>query len=321
MGKKYLAAYDMWINTEDEEVETSEDVQQVEVSTAKMLIEQKKKNEQELANPGTCGTNLVTESNRVYNTALSNLKRKDKMYHNPLLSREAYRYDSTSLRRSNNQITALLDTLVDNKKLFKTSTGYRFSREYGTFSWSDFLLGGLKTIWQGLTNKSKTKIENPGLLVQVVVTNPLSFIGSYTNILDVVKHAIDESKGKGDGVQEAALRFGTWGNDNLYKKVYVNYKKTAGQDVNTLKKYFEVYKKMISEIKDTQCAPCKMREMSTSEIKTIKLFDPTKAEREMRKAIEYYKEKAPDIAKFAEGFADYIRKEVLEYIEKNVIVD
>lgn len=322
MGKKYLAVYDMWITTEDEEIETTEeDIDRVEVETAKMLLDQKERNEQALANPTSDSASLVTESNVTYKAALAKLKRRDRLHYNPLLSRESYRHDASGLKRANAQITGLLDSLVDNIKIFKTSSGYRFSREYGTFSFSDFLLGGLKTMWQGITNRSRTKIENPGLLVNVVVTNPLSFLGSYTSLVDILKHAFDEIKGKGDGIQEAALKFGTWGNDNLYKKVFVNYKKTAGQDAGVLEKYFAIYKKMISEIKDTQCSPCKEREMSTSEIKTIKLFDPMKAEREMRKAISYYESKSPDIAKFAKKFAEYIKTEILQYLEKNIDVD
>lgn len=129
------------------------------------------------------------------------------------------------------------------------------------------------------------------------------------------KIIIDKLRDKGSATMEVPQEC------NIYKTLFIDAKKVDVHDLDRYKKQFEAYKSISSAIKKTVCVHCPERPMSSSEIGDIKLFKPQKAADEMKKAIMRFKESSDEFAKFAEGVAEWITKNIIEYVADNITVD
>lgn len=322
MAEKYLKPYGIWVTVEgdDEPIkETESELSQVEVSAAKLLIDQQEKNQEALDSTDRVPESLVAESNAAYKSALTLLKRNIKQYDNLTMAQESYWETRHNLRLSNNRIISLLDSLVDEKKVFKSKNGYVFSKEYSKFSWSDLLLGPLKALWSALTDKSTTEIEKPGLLVRVMVTDAMSWLDQASKQFSRFPMIYaDLFKGKGHAGFTYEYIFGIFHKKNFYRRLFTSHKGNKNDDANELKAEFEVFKKTIELIKEDVCKPCEERKLSGSERSELTKFDPIEANREMTGAIEYYKRNASDLVEIAEAAAEYVNSEILDYIKQNI---
>ena len=322
MAEKYLKPYGIWVTVEGEDEpiqETENEISQAEVSAAKLLIDQQEKNEEALDSNDRVPETLVNESNAVYKSALTLLKRNIKQYDNLTMAQESYWETRHNLILSNNRIISLLDSLVDEKKLFKTKSGYTFSKEYSKFSWSDFLLGPLKALWSALTDKTTTEIEKPGLLVRVMVTDVMSWLDQASKqFARFPMIYADLFKGKGHAGMDYNHIFGLFHKKNFYRTLFTSHKSNKNDDLNLLKAEFEIFKKTIELIKEDVCKSCEERQLSGSERSELAKFDPIEANKEMTGAIEYYKRNASDLVELAESAAEYVNSEILDYIKHNI---
>lgn len=320
MSKKYLKAYDKWITVEnDEQQEQQSDTSSDEITAANLLVKQYEKNEEILNSGDDIPESLVTESNHSYKKALMLLKKDIKKYNDLTLAQESYYETKHSLRLSNNKISILIDSLVDEKRLFKTKSGYTFSKEYSTFKWSNVLLGPLKVLWGALTDKTTTEIEKPGLLVRVMVTDSLGWLDNATsNFSRLPMFISDIVKGKSNTSLDYTKIFGMFSKKNFYRDIFTNCKKNHNEDLERLKIEFELFKKTIEIIKEDVCKPCDERNISGTERVELQKFDPIEANREMLEAIEHYKKNSHELVSLAESTADFVNSEILDYLRSKI---
>ena len=205
-----------------------------------------------------------------------------------------------------------------------TKESYNISTEYNKVDWPNFFLGQINTVWRMLTNDSKIAIDNPGLLIGLLLGKVSDVVKVWTNItnpVSVVKGIIDEVRGKG-GYRTLSPHDLTLNNAlNMYKILFTDYKKVNLDDPDFYKASFEVFKKAVNQLKETLCKKIEYTTASTSQIGDLKLFKPEKARKEMENAIEYYNKKDPKFAKFAEEAALWCEQNIIEYIAKNVKID
>lgn len=196
-----------------------------------------------------------------------------------------------------------------------TDRKFGISQEYTHIDWAQSIGGFFNTIWRGLTNKSKTKIEKPGLLLAIIV-------GQYNSLSDgligAIKKVYDAKKGKG---QNLSIGKNLIMANNVYEDVIVNYKKVKPEDYSKYTEKFTKFKSIVNAIKTGICVSIPEREMSTSEINEIKYFKPEKAKKEIESAIAYLKNKDEKLGKLAEDIAEFVSKNVIEFIAKNTIID
>lgn len=221
------------------------------------------------------------------------------------ISNESYMPNEDRLRESVKKLKLAQETIrrslksaiLESYRLSDRQFG--ISQEYLAIDWPKLLLGGLNTIWRAITDKSKTRINHPGVLVGLMssrITTVLD-IFSYLNYVSIAKAAIDK-------LQEKETRLiSKKASCNSYRSLFNDYKKVNISQIDVYKQEFEMFKQVVAGLKSTIVTPCGERYMSTSEINDIKLFRPDKAAKEMNQAIAYFKSMDPEFAKFAEGVA------------------
>lgn len=246
------------------------------------------------------------------------------------ISNESYMSNEERLRQTVKQLKVAQETI---RKSLKSAilTSYKLadrrfgiSKEYFAADWVN-IFGPVATIWRGLTNFSKTKIEHPGAMVGLLLNKwatgaeGLSLVTKIILTPDVItmsKMFIDrirkkESTAFGKQVLNAKKC-------NIYNTLFNNYKKVNTSNIEPYKREFELFKALISTIKSEVCVPCKTRTMSTSEIHDMKLFKPDKAKTEMETAIKYFEAQNPEFAKFANEVSTYVAENIIEFISNNI---
>lgn len=214
-----------------------------------------------------------------------------------------------------------------------TDRKFGISQEYNAGDWPQILLGPINTIWRGLTNNSKTKIEAPGALVTVLTGKwtvvgqiiPLfnRFAGALSlnplSLFDTAKFIIDTKDNKGfrtNNTQELNSL-----SCNIYKDLIVNYKKVTVDQLSMLENEFANFKTVIEGVKKNICKPCPQRDMSTTEIHDMKLFRPDKAAKEISAAKNYLKGVDPKLGKLADEVGEYVTKHIIQFIVNNTVRD
>lgn len=138
--------------------------------------------------------------------------------------------------------------------------------------------------------------------------------GSYVGAMKLMYDTIQNKPSMSGMSQKMILN----GDINIYKHLFVDYKKIKFDQLDDYKQEFSYFKESLSALKKKVCNKTKAYELSSSQIHDIKLFNPTKAKNEMSNAIKYYESKNKNFATFAQHVADYIIKELIEYIATNI---
>ena len=207
--------------------------------------------------------------------------------------------------------------ILSNEEL-KLNRSLKLSTEYNQVDWFRTLTGGVVDIWRSLTSDARATINHPGVLIHLML-GKLSDVASLLGSSDVgiVKMIYDQIQNKPSlsGISQKQILNG---DINIYKHLFVEYKKVKIDDLDRYKQEFECFKVSLSNIKKNVCNKTKAYELSSSQIHDIKLFNPTKAKNEISNAIKYYESKNKNFATFAQHVADYIIKELIEYIATNI---
>lgn len=157
------------------------------------------------------------------------------------------------------------------------------------------------------------------------------FIGNWTVVGDIAnklsegpvgifKMIIDKVRSKGaTQLSNAQLKQST---GNIYKELFVNYKKNDDTRISELNHKFELFKDLITYVKKVECKSIPPRPCTTTEIGELKLFKPDKIENEIKQAINYYKSNGYiQCLNLANKVAEYITKDVVGFLKDNIIID
>ena len=201
------------------------------------------------------------------------------------------------------------------------------SNEYNAVDWPQFFLGTVNTLWRAITNETETRIEFPGLLISLLVGKWSDF-GKIVGLIGPgiynqgLKAAIDELRGKAGNLTLAHNHYVMPGDTNMYKILFVEYKKVQVSEIKDYQELFDIYKKQINKLKSEVCVKLpRWRPCSTSEITDLKLFKPDKARKEMDVAVAEFKRRDEKFGKFAEEVAKWIEANLIEYVANNIKVD
>lgn len=207
--------------------------------------------------------------------------------------------------------------------------GVHISHEYNAMDWPRFFAGPFNMAYRALTSKTKLKIKNPGVLINLfvgkwttvgnistVILNSLA--GNFGNIVvEAGKQTYDAYKGKKSAVGEADKNT-IKNTPNMYKVLFVDYKDAKDIPIERINVDLKLFKAIITELKKTECAPVDDEyEASTSQLGDLKLFRPKEIEKEMSEAISYYKSNVPELENIANNFAQWITNNVVKYILDN----
>lgn len=198
------------------------------------------------------------------------------------------------------------------------------SQEYFAADWSKFFLGWLNLAYRAAFDDSETKIDHPGILIDLMIDNKSRVLDHVSNILNnggliqISKLVIDGMRGKHSARYTSQDVKNT---QNLYRTLIINYKDVDYNDLARYQKEFELYKGVIQYIKNNVCKTIPKRKMSTSEISDLKLLKPDKAKRECAVAISYFKDQNEEFGIFVENFVKWFSENVIKYLADNIIKD
>lgn len=198
-----------------------------------------------------------------------------------------------------------------------TQLNNNISLEYNAMDWPNFFLGGISTLYRGLTNGTQTKIENPALLVSVLTgkwTTLGKIINTFSSYFNLGKFAVDKLGRKKGEIFNAIPA-------NIYYDLIVNYKSVDPTNYSQYAEEFKTFKELIHEIKAVKCTPCVWRPVSTTEISGLKLFKPEKAENELRTAANYLNQLNPKFGALVMDVAKFVKEEIIEFILRNTRLD
>lgn len=225
------------------------------------------------------------------------------------------------------------------RRLFaSTEERLDISNEYTAIDWNLYLSLGGATIYRMITNKSRTSITCPGVMVSLMlsawsdVAHVFAEIGKLAiryailgekgeKIVEIagdVKDIVDFVRDRSSHAHDLNMTY-IKGIPNMYKELFQNYKKASNFRASEYKLYIEDMKEIIDGIKKVFCRKLRVsRPMSTAEIHDIKLFRPDKAYAEMNTAIQYHQIHNPDLYKMAESFSKWWTANVIGYLSENL---
>lgn len=195
------------------------------------------------------------------------------------------------------------------------------SREYTAFDWTNILLGPINTVYRALFVNTKCSIQNPGLLVAILLSNwsDLDMLLKSVNNIDILKIFYDAIKGKGPSASPIGINLTVLRKCHIYKQLILNYRKV---DLNDYQKYndmFNAFKIAIDGIKKVYCKKCSEYTLSTSQISDLKKFKPDKAKDDMVEAINYFKRNGnEEFVRLTEDVSEFVTNEVIKYITDNI---
>lgn len=329
VAKTSLEEYKDIKSAVEEALEVQEEVQ-----------DQINKNEEVLEeNPESVTEEVIAESQECLIASLSKLGLNKESLVKYRVSGESFKSNSEKLvalnkklRMANETITRSLRTAILQSYAI-SDRKFGISQEYNAMDWPQFFLGGINTAWRALTNKSKTKIDNPGALVSIMTGKWTTFgqvLTLYGKIMsgfsgnpfsagDVISQIVNHSKGRGAAanLESDLMKI----NGNIYRDMIVNCKSVKPDQYDAMVEEFKVFKEVVKTLKTKYNKPCSIRPMNTTEIAQIKLFKPDKANNEIASAIKYFKGVDPKLAKLAEEVGAFVGKEIIDFIIKNTVRD
>lgn len=197
--------------------------------------------------------------------------------------------------------------------------GVNISNEYNAFDWTATIFGNLNTLYRALTPGATTKIDNPGYLIKL-------FVGGWTVLGQMLSQAAsslamlrqNSNAIKNRGVKISSGEKTDADKFNIYKDIFVNYKKVDTSDIEYYRDQFNLFKKAIEELKKNVCGPIPPRELVTSELSDLKLFRPGDIKSEMNNAVKYYEIKDKKFANLAGSIVKYVDEEIVQYLLNNI---
>lgn len=197
--------------------------------------------------------------------------------------------------------------------------GVNISNEYNAFDWTATIFGNLNTLYRALTPGATTKIDNPGYLIKL-------FVGGWTVLGQMLSQAASPLamlRQNANGIKNRGVKISSGEKTdadkfNIYKDIFVNYKKVNTSDIEYYRDQFNLFKKAIEELKKNVCGPIPSRELTTSELSDLKLFRPGDIKSEMNNAVKYYEIKDEKFANLAGSIVKYVDEEIVQYLLKNI---
>lgn len=219
--------------------------------------------------------------------------------------------------------------------LYPKESNYCINLEYEDINFIDYI-PVFPTIYRLAFNKSKTKINCPGSLIYLFLGNWTTVHQYVQDVLKIFTAAISplpimvpvivdvlylmEEEYRSLYKEKSKLSFDK-DKCNIYHKLFVNYKKIKDSDLIQLQEDFKIFKTMINVIKKEICTKCDSRKLTPVEISQIKLFQPKEIEKEVNIAMNYYNANYPKIHKLASDVLEYINKEIINYLLKNLEIN
>lgn len=298
------------------------------------------KNEEVLEeNPESVSEEVIAESRECLIASLSKLGLSKDSLVKYRISGESFKSNSEKLVALNKKLKLANETITRSlrsaimQSYAISDRKFGISQEYNAMDWPQFFLGGINTAWRALTNKSKTKIDNPGALVSIL-TGKWTTFGQLFNLYsktmqalggnpfalgDIISQVVNRSKGQGALANlEKDLRSI---DGNIYRDLIVDCKKVTPAQYEALVNEFKVFKDSVRALKAKYNKPCTLRPMNTTEIAQIKLFKPEKANKEIANAVSYFKGQDLKLAKLAEEVGAFVGKEIVNFIIENTVRD
>lgn len=200
------------------------------------------------------------------------------------------------------------------------------SREYDEVDFTSFIPG--ISVWRAITNKSKTRIEVPTILLIYMLNYKTQFLNLLQNFghLDILVGLVSHLKNSKNKSMYMNWNESTAAkqivDNNAYREFFIMHKNRDEGDYEELKAIFDIFKDCISVLKKSYCRPIKERYLTTAEISLMKLFNPSKARNEIENALKYYKEHDyKKVYALAVQCAKFCDEQIIKYIEKNVFMD
>lgn len=196
------------------------------------------------------------------------------------------------------------------------------SNEYNALDWKEFLFGGLAKAYHAIASNATITIDNPGVMIGLF-TGKWTTVGKIVTLLrndqlNFLWDIVNLFKGKGTRATiPTNIQLGN--TPNMYKILFVDYKKINFNNLERYKKDFDLFKQAITGLKGTVCRQRSKTKASVSQISDLKIFRPTEIAKEMAGAISYMEEKGgKEWEEFGQSCANYITTSIVKYLLDNI---
>lgn len=161
------------------------------------------------------------------------------------------------------------------------------------------------------------------MIIALFLSKPAKIIDALKvfNAFELVKQLIDAARSSKNSLAHAFDKDVLNKAPNAYYVFFSNYKKTKNITKDQAESIIKDFKIAVNGLKALYCKKIQMRSLTTSEISDIKKFRPELAKREMETALKWIEDNNPDIYKIANDLAEWITKNMIQYLSDGIYED